>query len=245
MSESRIRTQTRTMIVDFDGDSKRGELSGITAYWLNNWPGTLATVISREWGHYAANAAELEAGRIHKSGYIPVMLGGGHSLTYFTVRRLVQQYGGINLLQFDAHHDRYPVGRLSHYSFAYRLQKHHPVHIDTYGVRYEPDRAVPIRRTSDPSWPWYITVDADVFSPDDVASVMHAVPTFGQDVTPNIILRHCKKRVGHSFIAGADFMEWAPANASQREQEFILQFVSEFVQTIEEINASYQQQNWT
>lgn len=68
----------------------------------------------------AAYGARLHAAaeRVVAAGFVPITLGGDHSITRFLLRPHVerQRAAGLGILHFDAHHDIYalPPGRLTH-----------------------------------------------------------------------------------------------------------------------------------
>ena len=44
-----------------------------------------------------------------KKGYMPIILGGDHSITYPRVKAIAAQHGSINILNSDAHPDLYDI----------------------------------------------------------------------------------------------------------------------------------------
>lgn len=216
-----VAGRTRALLVDFDGDSSRKAASGNNHFWQNNCGVPVELVVQREWGYYAPAAIGLTVRGLAERGLTPLLLGGGHSLTYHAVAELCHCYGALNILHFDAHHDRYRVARLSHYSVMSRLQADLPVAVTSLGVRFEVEHAVPLARPPYAGAPWYITIDVDYFSPALVGSVMHPVELSGPPVGVPEVVAHIRDRVGDAGIVGADIVEWIEPRATDKERAFV------------------------
>lgn len=215
---------SRTVAViaaDFDGDSSRPGSSGNNFYWKKHSGLLIANEISREWGHYTAAAVELAAQSAYADGRTPLLLGGGHSLTYWMVRAAVRRFGRLNLMVFDAHHDRYRQKRLSHYTVMTRIQRDLPVALVPFGNRFEMDGAVPIEHDTFPGAPWYVSVDVDYFTPQILASVMHSVESPGETFDVGRIRESLATIPAGSPIIGADIVEWIHARSNEAEATVI------------------------
>lgn len=228
-----LSTKVAAIAVDFDGDSSRPASSGNNFFWRTRPELRVSNEISREWGYYAPAALELAAQSTYKKGEVPLLLGGGHSLSYWMVRAAVREYGPLNMIVFDAHHDRYFERRLSHYSVMNRIQSDFPVALVPIGNRFEDESATQLMREPFDGAPWYISVDVDYFSPQVVASVMHSVETSGETLDVDSIRHELKAIPVGSPIVGADIVEWMHSRSTDEEIEVVEQLLTLILSTLE------------
>lgn len=167
-----------------------------------------------------------------KSGKLPVLLGGEHSITVPAVAACLEKYKEIHVLQIDAHldlRDSYERNSLSHACVMRRLfdkgvsftqvgirsfSKKEWDFVQTHGLK--PYLTKRVRTT--PDWikkicdevqkPLYITVDVDGFDP----SIMPATGTPEPDgLTWNEVTGLLSEVCGRKKVVGLDFVELAPS----------------------------------
>jgi len=168
-----------------------------------------------------------------KAGAFPLTLGGEHSITPGAIRPLVEKYGRLTLLHFDAHadlRDGYDGEPFSHAAAIRRCLDDERVSTVSFGIRNISRSEIPFLEANrhrihmhwakdKASWdieealkplegePVYITFDLDGFD----GSVMPATGTpepgglFWDEVMP-ILRRACEV----SQVVGADVVELAP-----------------------------------
>jgi len=134
------------------------------------------------------------------NNHIPIIIGGDHSFTYYTVMAAIEKYKEINLIHFDAHHDVYlnnehQISALSHGNFIAALLKTNCINLYQYGLRgigFLSDESlfflkkrkkgyssIDILQSNpnnifsdiDKNTPCYISIDADVISPNILPNV--------------------------------------------------------------------------
>lgn len=190
---------------------------------------------------YNINEAPLSIGleveklaqNVFLNNHIPIVIGGDHSFTYYTVNAAIEKYKKINLIQFDAHHDVYlnnehQKSALSHGNFIAELLKTNSINLYQYGLRgigflseeslsflkkrkkgyssIDILQSNPIDLFSDidKSIPCYISIDADVISPSFVPNV--GSPTIG-GIDYYTIQNLLNYLIANLTIIGFDFME--------------------------------------
>lgn len=211
-----MESALEAIIVDFDADSALPGSSGNNSFWAENCPVPVALALDREWGLYAPGAISLKVRELSSRSKCPILLGGGHSLTYHVVREICHIEGAVNVLHYDAHHDAYGENRLSHYTVMNRLQVDLPVSVTSVGVRYQPGDAV-IQRPPHDGAPWYVSIDVDFFSSSVFASVMHAVPG-NEHSSIESLLADIQSRLENNRVIGCDLVEWISPRASADER---------------------------
>ncbi|MGO2747163.1 arginase family protein [Microbacterium sp.] len=214
------------LYVDFDGDSALPGASSSARFWSRNFPTEHGLIVNREWGRYAEASLALGVRMALELGKTPTMFGGGHGNTYFTVRELCREYGALNLLHIDAHHDRYTEPRLCHWSVMSRIQRDLPVALHPLGHRFELERAEAVSRETIQGAPWYVSWDLDVFPAPLVQSVMHSVADSRSSDSFLVDFLTELDRFEHSGnVVGVDVVEWDASRASAEEQTFVIEIV--------------------
>ncbi|MFJ4220043.1 arginase family protein [Curtobacterium luteum] len=218
-------------MVDFDGDSVVAGASRNRLFWANRSPVPIATTISRQYGHLATSALALTAQRLLHLGAIPVLLGGGHSLTYWMLLEAIRFYGKLNVLHFDAHHDAYRDANITHYSFMHRLSASHEFGYRAVGTRYELDAAQINEHPPIPGAPWYVTLDVDYFDTTLVKSVIAPVPLEAGRADLNTFTKELDLLTAP--IIGFDVVEWISQRATSVECDLVLTALSALKQRAE------------
>lgn len=165
--------------------------------------------------------------------HIPIIIGGDHSFTYYTVKAAIEKYNKINLIHFDAHHDVYlnnehQKSTLSHGNFIAKLLRTNSINLYQYGLRgigFLSDESLSflkkrkkgyssidvLQRTPfdlfsdiDKTIPCYISIDADVISPSLVPCV--GSPSLG-GIDYYTIQNLLNYLLSNFNIVGFDFME--------------------------------------
>lgn len=126
----------------------------------------------------AAREAKLE-------GAVPIFLGGDHMVTFPIIAGLVEEYGSVNILHFDAHPDLYqdfggdplshasPFARIQERGFAKQLvqvgirtlNRHCREQVETYGVEVVEMKDFAADRVPIPEAPLYVSIDLDALDP--------------------------------------------------------------------------------
>ncbi len=167
------------------------------------------------------------------NNHVPIIIGGDHSFTYYTVKAAIEKHKRINLIHFDAHHDVYlnnehQKSALSHGNFIAELLKTNSINLYQYGLRgigFLSDESLSflkkrkkcyssievLQRTSfdlfsgiDKNIPCYVSIDADVISPSLVPSV--GSPSIG-GIDYYTIQNLLNYLLAYFNIVGFDFME--------------------------------------
>lgn len=223
--------KTQAIVVDFDGDSVVAGASKNSAFWTRHSPVPIATTIPRQYGHLATSALALTAQRLLHLGAIPVLLGGGHSLTYWMLLEAIRFYGELNILHFDAHHDAYRDPNITHYSFMHRLGASHEFGYRTVGTRYELEAAHISEHPPIPGAPWYVTLDVDYFDTSLVASVI--APVDVEEGRADIDTFTGALDLLDAPIIGFDIVEWISNRATSAESDLVLAALSGLKQRAE------------
>ena len=160
-----------------------------------------------------------------RSGAVPIVMGGDHSITVPVVKAIVDAHGPVAILHFDAHPDLYddfegdprshasPFARIMEAGLAGRLvqvgirtlNRHCREQAERFGVEivemrdFAPDR-VPL-----PEGPLYISMDMDGFDPAYAPGVSHHEPG-GLSVREVLAVL---ERIS-SPVVGADVVEYNP-----------------------------------
>lgn len=173
------------------------------------------------------------AHNVFLNNHIPIVLGGDHSYTYYIVKAAIEKHKKINLIQFDAHHDVYlnnehQKSALSHGNFIAELLKTTSINLYQLGLRgigFLSDESISflkqrkkgyssidlLQRTPfdlfsdiDKNFPCYISIDADVISPNFVPNV--GSPSIGgiDYYTIHNLLNYLLTNFN---VVGFDFME--------------------------------------
>lgn len=173
------------------------------------------------------------AHNVFLNNHIPIIIGGDHSYTYYAVKAAIDKYKKINLIQFDAHHDVYLNNKhqksaLSHGNFIAELLKTNCINLYQYGLRgigFLSDESLSFLKKrkkgyssidvlqSSPSdlfsnidkyIPCYISIDADVISPNILPNV--GSPSIG-GIDYYMIQKLLNYLTKYFNIIGFDFME--------------------------------------
>lgn len=223
------------LLVDYDADSVISGSSGNNVLWPHIIKRPIAAIMSREWGWQIGAGISLTLGRELDKGVTPLLLGGGHSLSYFAIAEACKRFGSLNILHFDAHHDRYTEKMLCHYSVFYRLQGDYPITIHPVGHRFELDKAAPISQRADSSSPWYVSLDVDYFHPALISSVVHSVhPRDTTEIIPNLDDFKAALESIPGPIVAADVVEWIGCKASESEERFLTNVMEALVAKLEQ-----------
>lgn len=185
------------------------------------------------------------AHNVFLNNHIPIIVGGDHSFTYYTVKVAIEKYKRINLIQFDAHHDVYlnnehQKSALSHGNFIAELLKTNSINLYQYGLRgigFLSDESLSFLKKRkkgyssidilqsnpfdlfsdiDKNIPCYISIDADVISPSLVPNVGN--PTIG-GIDYYTIQNLLNYLIAHFTIIGFDFMELCDTKHNRNIEE--------------------------
>lgn len=164
--------------------------------------------------------------RLLDQDFLPVLLGGDHSITYPIVKAFGKKYPTLHILHLDAHPDLYdelhgnryshacPFARILEDGLAERLVQvgvrtmngHQQEQADRFGVEVHAmkdwDDEIVLRFDA----PLYISVDLDVLDPAFAPGVSHHEP--GGLTTRQVI--RLIQRVTAPVIVGADIVEFNP-----------------------------------
>ena len=172
--------------------------------------------------------AEIEAGisAMIANGFIPICLGGDHSITYPILRAIAKQHRSVSILHIDAHGDLYDDfegDRFSHACpFARILEERLCTRLVQVGIRtLTPHQREQIARFGvdtiemqhfaggarpATSGPVYLSIDIDGIDPAFAPGVSHREPG-GLTVRDVLSMIHALE----GPIAGADVVEFNPA----------------------------------
>lgn len=181
-----------------------------------------AVNLPRELGSLVPGLVRMAVRDISGRRSLPLLLGGDHSLTWFALEPLVETYGALDVVHFDAHHDAYESHLLNHYTvFGYAI-RYLPIRVHSVGVRHDGDGVTEL--AEEISGKCYVTVDVDYFDPAHVASVVHAVPAPPRRSYDLAAFRRSLSKITGEVV-GADVVEWKGADAGSGEYEFVKQVV--------------------
>lgn len=161
-----------------------------------------------------------------RSGAMPLVLGGDHSVSVPVVAALAGLYGSLDILHFDAHPDIYddfggdprshasPFARIMERGFAKRLvqvgirtmNRHCREQVARFGVEVIEMRDFAIDRVPVLDGPLYISIDMDGFDPSVAPGVSHIEP--GGLSTRDVLTVLGRQT---ALIAGADIVELNPS----------------------------------
>ena len=110
--------------------------------------------------------------RIIKKGYKPLLIGGEHSITYGSVKALMNTYKKLQVVVLDAHYDaydRYDTLSLNHATVLRRI-KEEGLRVVVKGARRfsneeEEFASHHFKKDIDSTLPTYLSVDLDFFDP--------------------------------------------------------------------------------
>lgn len=158
--------------------------------------------------------------------FLPISLGGDHSITYPIIRAFHQKYDRLSILQCDAHPDLYeefqgnrfshacPFARIMEQKLARRLVQvgirtmnaQQLQQAEKFGVTVIQMKDWSDRITLEFQYPLYISIDLDALDPAFVPGVSHYEPG-GMTTREIISLIH---RIKAPVIIGADIVEFNP-----------------------------------
>jgi arginase len=163
---------------------------------------------------------------IQRSGEVPLVLGGDHSISHPVLRAIAQVHGPVHVLHFDAHPDLYesldgnprshasPFARVMERGYASGLTqvgirtmtRHQQEQADRFGVDVVDMRRLDPRTYQPPRRPVYISLDLDVLDPAFAPGVSHHEPG-GLSVRELLTILH---RI-EGPILGVDLVELNPS----------------------------------
>ncbi|MCC7537615.1 MAG: arginase family protein [Deltaproteobacteria bacterium] len=165
------------------------------------------------------------------AGWVPIVLGGDHSVAWFALEALLDRLPALGVLHFDAHHDLYagPPGELAHSNpFAFALERRSLRVLHQIGLRTVEDQPVGTRPARDRRvrWvssrelarmrpadvfrglpttiPYYLSFDIDCMDPSVAPETGTRVPGGLTYATAIELVDHAARRFR---IVGADFVE--------------------------------------
>lgn len=202
-------------IVPYDTGSRFAGSSDGAGAWgtLLKGKGISFTAFPRERGETLPGSVEAEVYLSRAKALRPLLLGCDHSLTFSAVRALVNLYGPLNVLVFDAHHDSYAEVPLSHYSVFYHVTRLLDCAVKFVGCRYE--ELSKLEKPWSPGRPCYVSLDADFFPPYLVGSVKH--PVDWDEIDSFGLFDRMLKNVG-GLVIGADIVEWTGSLVSDEQE---------------------------
>jgi arginase len=162
---------------------------------------------------------------IARTGAIPILLGGDHSVTWPIVAGLAAVHGPVTILHFDAHPDIYadfegnprshasPFARIMEAGLASRLvqigirtlTQHCREQAHRYGVEILPMAGFTSATVPSLDGPLYISIDLDGIDPSEAPGVSHPEPG-GLTVREVLAILHMQS----ARIVGADIVELNP-----------------------------------
>jgi len=168
---------------------------------------------------------EDQISQILNAGAIPFSLGGDHSVAYPIMKAMAQQYGQLNILQFDAHGDLYdeldgnryshacPFARIMEYGLASSLTqigirtmtKHQKEQAERFDVKVHQMKDLDLNLALSFEGPLYITFDLDVLDPAFAPGVSHHEPG---GLSTREALSLIQRLQGN--IVGCDVVEYNP-----------------------------------
>lgn len=190
-------------------------------------------MIPREVAHYVGPFLEHEVREKVNNSY-PFLIGGDHSLTYFSCKALTSIYGPLNIIVFDAHHDAYPEPNLNHYTVFHHIKRLFHANVTMIGCRYDRDEPA-FKDLSTMSSPCYLSVDVDYFSANLVPSVMDSVPCKEGDLCTFSSFERTLASLKCPII-GADIVEWKGADPTTQEYQFVSKVFHHLVEKVERNN---------
>lgn len=207
------------IVVPYDSASRYALTSNSLGSWKNILEKERIICVARELSSLIPYIIENEIKKIVYKNEVPLLIGGDHSLTYFSCKSLTSIYGPLNIVVFDAHHDSYPQIDLNHYTVFYHVEKNFRANIVRIGCRKDGTSPSDIDLSFIKS-PCYISVDVDYFSPHFVPSVMDPVPCKNDNhYSYEMFIKHLSTL--DCLIVGADIVEWGGAPAGSGEFNFI------------------------
>lgn len=217
--------KVKYVLAPYDSASRRCGVSESLDSWIAMTEGRPRAHIAREHADIIPAQLQRRVGVALDEGMAPFVLGGDHSLTWFALQPVLERYGRVTVVHFDAHHDAYRSNILNHYTFIYHLQREMPVDIVPVGHRFDCAATTP-RLNRDVIGPVYVTIDVDYFCPDLVKNVGHAVDCSD--------LGHCDFDAFASSLAhitgdvvAADLVEWKGSERQSPEFAFVERILNE------------------
>ncbi len=154
--------------------------------------------------------------------HVPVIYGGDHSLVFSAIKGVYEVVGPLTIVHFDAHHDRYAVNSLNHYSSFWHAGRLFDIDIVEVGHRLDcaPKAASLTRRLEGRV---YVSFDVDYFAPDLVRHVhdpvaCHPAEGFCCDEES---LQESLTFLESAEIVGMDICEWKGAERATPEHQVI------------------------
>ena len=160
-----------------------------------------------------------------RTGAMPLVIGGDHSISLPVVAALAYIHGPLNILHFDAHPDLYddydgdprshasPFARIMEGGYAKRLvqvgirtmNRHCREQVVRFGVEAIEMRDFAVNRVPILDGPLYISIDVDGFDPSVAPGVSHIEPG-GLSTRDVLGVLTCQT----APLAGADIVELNP-----------------------------------
>jgi arginase family enzyme len=176
---------------------------------------TSRLAIPRSLGRYAPSIARLAVRSTLSAGERPIILGGDHSLSYWTSWGVRETVGQVDVLHLDAHHDSYPVKYLSNYSFAHHAARDFGHEWHGVGWRHEPEFSRPNTLSYDVLGDCWLSFDFDYFDTSVFPEVRFPVDGPGGVITD--VVQTLERLKGK--LLGADLLEWTPSRENPRGME--------------------------
>lgn len=132
----------------------------------------------------------------YRDGYLPLTIGGDHSITFPVMKAVAAAHGPVQILHFDAHPDLYdqfldnsrshasPFARIMENGLASRLiqvgirtlNAHQREQASRFGVEIIPMRGFTVDAVPRLTGPVYVSIDLDGFDPAFAPGVSHHEP---------------------------------------------------------------------
>ena len=227
----KINENIYPFIAPYDSSSKKALTSNSVLSWKKIIPS--AKAIERQLAGLIPYIVYNEIKRCSLNNKFPLLIGGDHSLTYFSIKALTSLYGKLNILVFDAHHDAYKENYINHYSFFHHIKSTFGASILTIGCRKDPkDALIDIDAIERLREPCYISLDLDFFSPRFVPTVMDPVLCDkDNDFSLTTFISYLNKI--QCDILGFDIVEWGGADSLSQEFCYVKTIAQEVIKFIE------------
>ena len=140
------------------------------------------------------------------SKFIPIVLGGEHSVSYPAIKALKERYPNLQVAHFDAHPDLMDDYLGEKWSHATVMRRVHELGVPVvqFGVRAGSDEekefAKKLPKKLDPKKPTYISIDIDVLEPGHCPGV--GTPSPGGLIIQEVLklLKPIKNVVGFDIV---------------------------------------------
>lgn len=227
------------VIADSDLGSIQPGPAGNREAWLRvlsrcQFEGSNVLYIDRRHGDVAPKLVESYCYAASRSGKIPILLGGDHSLTYYAYQGVKQSsLQAIGFIYFDAHHDMWKSENVSNYSFVRHLANE-GVELESLGRReeypadYIRHSKVPRNRSA------YVSIDVDVLNPKVFPAVSFPVNQKPDDVTYDVgwLLDRFATLSKQHVILAVDIMEWTSNIYAVSSEKILVDLLTSIVEML-------------